>query len=866
MAAVAPDDAPDSASPEAPAPLPAKVPALNPDTQKVVMVDSGDIPMIQQAGWALLNRQQALEHEFKEANESPLGQAATIGAGFDRGLTGGLSDLALDKSGAISGPELKQLSEANPVESGVAHAAGIGAGLVAGGEGSAAGEGLGAAGEIGGSLAGGVPGLAAQLAERATGALGLKNAAGIGAKFARGAVTGAIETPFYGAGDEITEDVFDNKPLVAESLLANAAKDAVLGGLTGGALEGSLGLAKRFAPDALGSASKALDKLAEKFKPEDVNSSDDIRAFSKALGDTSDRVDDQIAEFHRNAKSEMVEKLIGNAPATAGTQAFADNLLAQVRDGLERARVSGVVGDAVEGKIAEVENALAGAKSKADVHIALDSLKKKTDPLLKFKAPLTPEQDAAIKPLRNAIGSVRDALEDSSVFGAAGDYQKQVNAALRPYYAAREAVTKGETSLFSKIKTKLDAQGNVISAGANEVVASPGKAASLVGQEARNSPLGDLKKQALDNYISASKGVLDTLEQGTYSKLGRSISSNQFAKNLDEIGTAKAKAVASKLQEFSKPGGIKGDLVGGWTHMLGIPGALPNAAAKVAGGVASVLTGQKNEILYKVAREAARTSEKIRIGMQAAINAPAAKTASRGVDAAIDILSAHGQRVRGEGPLEAVQRRVAEVDKLQQDPERRAKALADATATMQPHAPGISGHVQMAMQRRDSFLASVAPRNPIPPGANMGQTKPYKPTPAEAQKFAVIHRAVMDPTSIIGDMQDGRLTPAAVSAVAATSPELYSQMQKAALDHLATKSDPPSSEKSAQLSILLGRPASFAIANLPSTQSDYAQGLGGSTGVNPSANPESSRARVSGLAKVNLAKRSATKFDSIESE
>lgn len=171
-------------------------------------------------------------------------QVAATALGGARGLSLGLSDLALTKTGLVSPEYLQKQEEYNPE--------------------------LGMAGEVAGAIApafftGGSSVGANILSKTPAGianAIG-KSATSAGAKIAgnvlpktlsplvQGAVTkatelglgSAAESALYGAGKAVSESAIQDKPLTAEAVLMDGGYSALIGGLTGGALGGAASVA-----------------------------------------------------------------------------------------------------------------------------------------------------------------------------------------------------------------------------------------------------------------------------------------------------------------------------------------------------------------------------------------------------------------------------------------------------------------------------------------------------------------------------------------------------------------------------------------------------------------------------------------------
>lgn len=1097
-------DAPQAPTPAAPqadaAPMPDRVPVLDPETKQVIDIPSSEYASAVQAGFTPLSGQQALQADRLEYESSGAGEVAAGAAGYLRGLSGGVSDLALDRSGVLPGQDLKALSEQNPIASGAGHVAGVVGGLVAGGEGA---EVLGA----GGSALGGIPGVAAKLGDAAVEAIpGLADAAEGGSLLARaasGAVRGAAETPFYGVGDAITEDVFDNKPLTAESLLAEAGKSAILGGATGGAFEGALGLARNALPTALKNAGGWLEKLSTKAEDGATQTPEEIRSAATALTRATEHIDGAVKQLQESDAPEAVRSLLGQSnqagqavdSALDGVQSKyvrpqydatpdLQKLHAHVQDNQEAladferkfyreykpAAVRAAIGgeeatgrlqqvaddalsklpdrDAVETsgaakKIEQVlqESGIDQAQSKADEFLVLDAAKRKLD-AVKPPPGVAPGAMSATERLyydgiAKARDTIKDALLDRKYFGKAAELQGELN----PLDAARRASMKGykkallrgaensdETGFVAatdkiqryaegadagafkfsdkaksvqafskdaaafvrraseiatspeekaaaaqladrleatpkvaeeaaagvrkqkalaksplefggtesrdagrvlvKLRDAVDAApndaerfdviykqwqelesakklrpglselrdklGSMLSderlfgpaakahaevaskisawraanadlkrelfATRNPEVADEGKVKKLVNRLGRNDPSADPIVRAIEAHDQAANDLIRTAEGQVYNRIGQvTPAAKAGLRGLEESRGAISKAAGSMEQDLSMPSGgvLHGNPLAGWTHVAGIPGVAH--VAHMIPGVAPALhiVGAivKSEVIGRLARYAAKTSEKISRSLDSALSHEVGNAAPP----AVATLTEFGQRKRGESSAEAYLRRVAEINDLRQNPDRRAQTLADQTKTIQQHAPGVASQVQQAMVRRDDYLASRVPRDPIPPGATIGPSRPYVPSEPERVQFERIHFAVTHPLSIADDLKAGRVSTDAVEAVKATSPEIYGEMARQLTEKVAALKSPMPFSKRMQISLFLGKPADYSLSMLGRTQSLFAS-------PSPDAQPPSTPVQKSGLNHLKVASRSETLFGGAKDE
>lgn len=169
-------------------------------------------------GYSLETAKQAEARiEEKKYGDRPIA-AGLAGAG--RGLTLGLSDLALTKSGLVSPKTLEGLDEHNKlVSKGAEYGAMAATALIPGlGEKSAV-------------------GLAGKLGHAAEHAVGGVLGEGLAAKAAAATIKGGVEGTLFGLGSAVSESSLGDTELTAQTLVAGAGIGALSGGLLTGGLK-----------------------------------------------------------------------------------------------------------------------------------------------------------------------------------------------------------------------------------------------------------------------------------------------------------------------------------------------------------------------------------------------------------------------------------------------------------------------------------------------------------------------------------------------------------------------------------------------------------------------------------------------------
>jgi hypothetical protein len=102
------------------------------------------------------------------------------------------------------------------------------------------------------------------------------------------------------------------------------------------------------------------------------------------------------------------------------------------------------------------------------------------------------------------------------------------------------------------------------------------------------------------------------------------------------------------------------------------------------------------------------------------------------------------------------------------------------------------------------FLNSKKPQRPP---ARMGVIdENWRPTKAEAAKFARYYAAAMSPASVLADLEGGALTPEAAETLRALYPKLFEQVADEYTLAIAESKEQIPRDRLVQMSILLGRP------------------------------------------------------------
>jgi hypothetical protein len=620
----------------------------------------------------------------------------------------------------------------------------------------------------------------ASVGNAAADALGLQN------PLARAVARGAVEAPIYQIGANLTDDVFQDREHTASSVFGNLPAAAIFGGVGGASVEHLLGVTGKYAPEAMDKAASWFDRAAEKASAKGIDTPEDVRAVAAKLARGDDNFQAFVKDLHEEAKPQMVRALLESEPADMGAPQAVQKALGQ----LEKSDFQNAWGSRGKVVLERALDRVSSAEDKAGQFLALDQAKRDLD---KFrpKKPLEGADQLVYDRVMKARDLLKTTLENEQIYGRAATYQKDLNQALAPFYDARKELRR---RFFEKM--------------GDDRVASPGRVATYLDQAAKNDPRGDLRGQALHNYLQSAADAMERIKANTYEVLGKKpVSVDALNANLDEIQGATEKALESKRAELAQ------------THGHGIAGmALHHApfSVRALAGLVSVARGAKAEAVAAIAKKAAESSRKMGESLDAFFNGKSAPrlTPKPGSLRDVTILN---PGAKGESEAEAFNRVVTDLRTIASDQGRSKEAIRGQMPNLSRHTPQIADTIANLGAKAASYLASVAPSPDLPPTGF--PTSPLPPSDSQMAAFNKQVRAVMAPESIVDDMHDRTLTADQVKAVATVHPQWYADYERRVLQATATTGGHPLTyQDRLMLSTALRRPAHTSLFNVPGMQ------------------------------------------------
>lgn len=570
----------------------------------------------------------------------------------------------------------------------------------------------------------------------------------------------------------------------------------------------------------------------------------EVRSQLDALLDSSQEITQEAKGRLKASYVEAAVKKGNESEVVDFAQRYAADLRAHVEDMLAKPKEYGLVGslkgmqewlDALDGKIASVQggafpvasaaeeagvraglprtaaandNLASGAaervfadNSSASLFSALDDTKrafgrwtkaaqaveKKSDPLALMRGRATRDR------LQGIYEDMRQGLENEDLWGKAASDQQQINAAWSKQIDAQRVFD-------ARLTTNVGRDPRNPWVDIRRV--DPAKADAYVA--GLTNPNNDLVHSAIKSYVQSTRDLSEAIgrswelpaEKAAHvAKVGSA--AEAFGGSLDKA--EHALTLANQFQALkAAEGGSAADMVTGAIVGTGLGGPLGG----VLGGVAGAMAKPGNTIARLAALERLMQKVDLRIGSSVrGFFRGSTRGASAG-PASLRLGMGAGER----GTSDVFMRSVAKVTELASNPAASSKRMGDSLAGLDQAAPQTSASLSAQTMRVTTFLASKVPMGMHDPFAlNEKHARPLV-SEAEKSRFLRYVAAANDPTTVLEDMQHGRLTPEAVEALQVCYPKLYAEVRGTIIEHLASANSSLPYGKRVQLGLLFGAP------------------------------------------------------------
>lgn len=802
------------------------VPMMNP-SGTVFDVDLDKAMEASGLGWTYEGSEQRRQRELQEQYGDAGGQALSAIAGAGRGLTFGLSDLALTSTGAVDPKTLRDLEEANPAASMAGELTAIGASIFAGG-------GAGLLSKIGTA-----PRAAAKLGLKAETAVAKAIApqglfGRVAAKAASVGTGSAIEGALYGGGQAISESALGDIDLTAENLLSGIGVGAALGGTFGAGLgAGFSGLSSlgkgigsitrggadsvvklwerqtgntavpglgeklyKFLLDKAGLVTGKTDELATFTTKEGrkfgiQNLEDTLDKHARKIAEIENRIipaSDRVTEYWKHRKPSEMKSLLDRTKSQVpqGMEELAlaesDNVISSVQSSLEemaekgssfysgQAQIKRILDRLKEqsGRI-DAEAAISSADLTAKIHTSMDIIKRDIgNTTSRFgRMAKDPAAEATYNKLADVFEELRVSLEKDELFGAAAVAQKKVNKEFSNFLKTKDYRVKNRIhSLQERERFK------------PVFKADPGGAKGLL----RN--LGKAENDLdIDYWTNHWKNRLKLAEahaegfgwtKSTHpSQIADLEAIRAGTKELDDVLSQASEEIGAinqlkSIEEASAATGfgIESGAVGGF--VIGGPvGAVAGAA------LGSVLRpGRIIRQLATLERAAARERMAVKSSVDEFIR-QAGETQKIKRLIAPSSVGAIERSSGVKGRYEAYEKTLDELTKVSVDQESIQERLDESTRQFRDAAPRLAQQIQSKSVKASQFLLSKAPKDPSRKSVFGSK---WKPSRSELAKFERYVAAAYNPKGSLQDLKNGLLTSEAVETLLQLYPKTYEQI------------------------------------------------------------------------------------------
>lgn len=223
----------------------------------------------------------------------------------------------------------------------------------------------------------------------------------------------------------------------------------------------------------------------------------------------------------------------------------------------------------------------------------------------------------------------------------------------------------------------------------------------------------------------------------------------------------------------------------------GVGGSMGDfTSAAILGGLNYAKRNYGNQLASSALYGASRLVDKVGSTINRSIAGTiAGKALSNIKPASVGVLSRMvGEDLSKEDKTKQYEKVIDNINRLATDPDLSAQLYSATTKDLAEEAPMTQAALQGTMARAAGYLRSIAPigvqhNSPL-------SAKKYIPSDKELASFERGLTAVLDPLSILEDMQNGTLTRDSVKAVKTVYPKLFAQIQNQLLNTISTAKTP----------------------------------------------------------------------------
>lgn len=691
------------------------------------------------------------EKEFAAAGDKPVLASAVAGLS---GITLGLSDQIIKRTGMIGEQELKDLYDANPIATGVSEVAGtIAPAFFTGGA------------SLGAKALAATPAALAELA-------GKKTATKLAGKFLSSTTSNvvknavkmgagsAVEGSLYGVGKLISEDALGDAEFNAENALAAMGEGALIGGAFGGATGLGGEVIKKGIKQASEKTANALKGLIDNeigFLKTAGAEKGHIKQILKKESLTTKDLNEYAMDIGAGFADSADDILANGGITQKGSKSFKEAVVTNLDDLdnnniIAREGAGKLMGDALDRAEQEFQDKFAAGQLKKDNLVYGDDLanyveKEFLDPNSKLYDPKSGEAKALVEKLRD-INTLKDPVT--------GEIIERLP--LSPSEIKQQSMIFAKEAGFGKLQP---------------------------------SRIQEINQSLWANLENRIDGILKNTSDPSLAEQYKK------GKKLFEKSITLEKILESGRSKLANNRGLS--LTEGLATVAGGSiGGLPGAAAGYALRKAQSEYGDK--VASYVLRRIEQASNKGKIGISDAVDGffksfnSAGKVSNK---AALRLMT-------GKDISEEKQEKIRnDIETFAVDPRLAVDNFVKNNQDMLETAPKTAQALQQRILNASQFLASKVPKQ---------DDSPFKDTPvsrSEVHKFRNYVEAVENPYKVIENLKNGYVSPESLETLKAVYPKMFQEIRNEMINRLP-EFKKISEKQKAELSKILGLEAKRA--------------------------------------------------------
>lgn len=603
------------------------------------------------------------------------------------------------------------------------------------------------------------------------------------ARIAEGSLRGGAEMGLYGAGKAVSEAALQNHDLTAEQILASAYHEGAMG-LLGGAAFSTLGEA---ASGLRGAWERTGARLGE-------------AGQEAAEGSLSGRIGDKLQQA---ADAHTIKAMGGskgdvmalNETVQGGYQKVAQDVREYVKE---------ATGKAFASKEEMHQAVTQGVKELGDKQTQM------LRQLDKAKVGITPDAESFVKKVQEDVLSRYAMVKPSGELVAAPGAQKPFNKVQDFLNEIREAAADKPPTFEQWHDWRVNLDKMAYSASRK---GSPAVDALRQTRGIMEGHLEDSAEQAAQamgqtfkaNY-QANKSLLRSLikaEELTSRGVAGEVASNSWGLTSRMAGIAGA---ASGVAMHGIPGGAA----------MGLASGLAGKFVQSKGDVLAAELLDRAATIMGARRVAARAEAEVSSSVRKFLGGKAANDVTgAGEVLAPPTRSAYREAGKAapttqRGSYEQIEKQLTQI---RANPVAATDRISSSLGKLPQHAPGVSQAMIATSMRAAEFLSSKLPPSRRDPYSltPQAQTK-SRASDAEVSRFMRYSDGVRDPLGVLKEARAGKLTREHIEAVKAVYPNLYDQIRTEVTNNLVDQKSELPYGKRIQLAIMLDIPTDRTLA------------------------------------------------------